>query len=80
MIDQLDDDTIKKIQDHYQKGQGSIQDIARVYRVTVETVLHHIGMDDMTSVAFIGDQIDAEDAGTAPLNQGETRRVTYSTN
>lgn len=81
MFDQLDEATIKKIKEHYDKGQGSIQDIARVYRTTVETVLHHIGQDELTSVATIGDQIDPSEAGNAALNyQGQTHRANYSTN
>lgn len=74
MIDQLDDSTSKKIKDHYVKGEGSIQDIARTYRVTVETVLHIIGEDELTSVHTIGDQVDADEAGDAQLNYYGTKQ------
>lgn len=80
MIDQLDKDTIQKIKDHYIKGEGSIQGIARTYRVSVETVLHIIGQDDLTQVHFIGDQIDQTEAGNAPLNGPQSYRQNYDTN
>lgn len=81
MIDQLDEKTSKAIQDHYMKGEGSIQDIARVYRVSVDTVLHLIGQDELTNVATIGDQVDASEAGNAELNyQGTVHKVDYTTN
>ena len=74
----LDDATQKKIYDHYQKGEGSIQDIARVYRCSVEEVLHIIGQDELTHVAIIGDQIDQAEAGNVPVNyQGTTHNVPY---
>lgn len=80
MIDQLDDKTSQAIKDHYMKGQGSIQDIARVYRVSVDTVLHLIGQDEMSSVDTIGDQIDPSEAGNAQLNyQGTKHKVDYTT-
>ena len=74
----LDDATQKKIFNHYEKGEGSIQDIARVYRCSVEEVLHIIGQDELTSVELIGDQIDQSEAGNATVNyQGTKHQVPY---
>lgn len=77
MVDQLDEATKKKIADHYMKGEGSIQAIAREYRVTVETVLEITGNSDLSSVYAVGDQIDQEDAGNATLNGPQRFRVPY---
>jgi hypothetical protein len=77
----IDDKTRAAILDHYQKGQGSIQDIARVYRVTVDEVLHIIGEDELTSVTFQGDLIDPSEAGpgVTPNYEGKTEHVTFTT-
>jgi hypothetical protein len=74
--------TDERIVYHYQHGQGSIQDIARTYRYTVEEVLHLIGQDEMLSVPLGGDQIDEEDVTRSGIqyNHGTTQPVTYSTN
>jgi hypothetical protein len=74
--------TEERIVYHYQHGQGSIQDIARVYHYTVEQVLHIIGQDEMLSVPLGGDQVDAEDVTKSGLsyNYGTTDRAVYSTN
>lgn len=61
IADMTDDD--EKIRYHYQHGQGSIQDIARVYRRSVDEVLHILGLDDMTEVQTQGDLIDQSEAG-----------------
>lgn len=53
----------EKIMYHYQHAQGSIQDIARVYRRTVNEVLGILGLDDMTEVQTQGDLIDQSEAG-----------------
>jgi hypothetical protein len=53
----------EKIMYHYQRAQGSIQDIARVYHRSVDEVLHILGLDDMTEVATQGDLIDQSEAG-----------------
>lgn len=53
----------EKIMYHYQRAQGSIQDIARVYHKSVEEVLHILGLDDMTEVQTQGDLIDQSEAG-----------------
>lgn len=79
MID-LDKETTDKIKDHYLKGQGSIQDIARVYRVEVGQVLHIIGQDEMLNVESGGDMIDSTEAGPgAQMNySGQQFNVPYS--
>lgn len=74
--------TEERIKYHYEHGQGSIQDIARSYRVPVEDVLHIIGQDEMLSVPLGGDQVDADDVNRVPgmsYNYGTTQRVTYTT-
>ena len=47
----------------YNHAQGSIQDIARVYRLSVEEVLKMIGQDEMLEIPMAGDQIDQAEAG-----------------
>lgn len=76
------DDVIKaKIKDHYNKGQGSIQDIARVYQITVEDVLEVIGQSEMTEVIMQGDLIDQSEAGPeVKVVAFKRERVPYSTN
>ena len=77
----LDDSTREKIIEHYQKGQGSIQDIARVYRLTVDEVLEIIGVKDISNVRTQGDLIDAEEAGPgAQINLSKDFKVPFSTN
>lgn len=53
----------EKIMYHYQRAQGSIQDLARVYHVSVEHVLEIIGQKDMSEVLTQGDLIDQSEAG-----------------
>lgn len=74
----MDDSTREKIIGHYQRGQGSIQDIARVYRVTVPQVLEVIGQGHLSKVTMGGDLIDQSEAGNAPLNYGEEVPVPFS--
>jgi hypothetical protein len=70
----------QKIIDHYQKGQGSIQDIARVYRYTVEEVLLVLGMTDLLSVETQGDLVDSSEVGPGvQLEYTKTHDVRYST-
>lgn len=61
IADMTDDE--EKIRYHYQHAQGSIQDIARVYRKSVDEVLHILGLEDMTEVQTQGDLIDQSEAG-----------------
>lgn len=77
----LDDSTREKIVEHYQRGQGSIQDIARVYRLTVDEVLDIIGVTDISIVTTQGDLIDAEEAGPgAQINYSKDFKVPFTTN
>lgn len=77
----LDEETRAKIYEHYQKGQGSIQDIARVYRCSVEEVLQIIGQDELLRVEVQGDMIDPSEAGpNVQLNYGEQFNVPFTTN
>lgn len=52
-----------KIKNHYQKGEGSIQDLARVYRYPIEDILDLLGLSDLSSIETSGDLIDQEEAG-----------------
>lgn len=65
---------------YYEHGYGSIQDYARIYRLSVEEVLTILDMTDMTSVTTQGDLVDQADLmpGT-PMNYGDQHRVKYST-
>lgn len=71
----------EKIIYHYQHAQGSIQDIARVYRRSVNEVLSILGLDDMTEVQTQGDLIDQSEAGPETrLNlNGNPARAHYTT-
>lgn len=74
------DDYKERIYEHYIKGQGSIQDIARIYRVSVEEVLDIVGEGEMKSVDTTGDLIDAQEAGPgAEMSYGKTFNVPFST-
>lgn len=69
-----------KINDHYQKGQGTIQDIARVYGVTVADVLQAIGQGHLASVSTQGDMISESEAGPgATMNYGKQFIVPFTT-
>jgi hypothetical protein len=73
----------ERVNYHYQHGQGSIQDIARVYRLDVNEVLHIIGEDELSTVQLqSGDLIDASEAGPgAQMNyEGKRFYVPYETN
>lgn len=77
----MDEETKKKIQDHYQKGQGSIQDLARVYRYTVEEVLEVLGQSDITTIETSGDLIDQREAGPeTKLNPTKKFNVNFTVN
>lgn len=77
----MDDELKAKIKQHYNLGQGSIQDIARVYRLDVEEVLEVLGQDDLLQVESVGDLVDASevDPGTI-LNSSKRHRVHFTTN
>lgn len=59
----MDEKTKQKVIGHYDKGEGSIQDIARVYKVTVEEVLAAIGQPEVGMIETQGDLIDQSEAG-----------------
>lgn len=64
----------------YVHGRGSIQDIARVHRITVDEVLHYIGQEELTTVETTGDMIDKSEAGPgAVLEYGKVHPVNYTT-
>lgn len=76
----MDDELKAKVIDHYQKGEGSIQDIARVYRLTVEEVLEVLDMKDLTVVESVGDLIGQEEAGMdVTINPSHKFKVPFST-
>lgn len=58
----IDDETRTKIKDHYNRGEGSIQDIARVYRVSVADVLDITNNQELKAVTIQGDLIDPQEA------------------
>jgi len=76
----MDDKLKKKINDHYQKGEGSIQQIAIFYRLSVPEVLKAIGQDEMLTVHEQGDLIDQSEAGPqAEIVQEKVHTVPYTT-
>jgi hypothetical protein len=77
----MDEITKKKVLAHYQKGEGSIQDIARVYKIEVSEILDLIGASELKTVTIGGDTIGAEEAGSgAKMNYGEEKEIRYTTN
>jgi len=71
----------KKINEHYQLGQGSIQDIARVYRLDVSEVLEAIGQSELNHVDAIGDLVDRSEAGSeAVISAGKKHDAVFTTN
>lgn len=77
----IDDETKKKVIGHYQRGQGSIQDIARVYRLEVTQVLDILGIKDLSTINIQGDMITPDEAGPgADMNYGKDYPVPYTTN
>lgn len=59
----MNEETKAKIKQHYQLGQGSIQDIARVYHYSVEEVLEVLGLTELNQIETSGDLIDQVEAG-----------------
>lgn len=63
----------------YIHGKGSIQDIARWDRVTVEEVLEWIGQGEMRIVETQGDLIDQSEAGPGvQIEHSKQHYVQYS--
>lgn len=78
----LTDEEVENIKDLYQRGKGSIQDYARIYRVEVSEVLEVLGMSDMNQVRYTGDLVDADEMGPEKNKikaEGEVVRVPYNT-
>lgn len=77
----MDEQTRKAILSHYQKGQGSIQDVARIYNVPVDEVLRIIGAPELASVSISGDLIDRSEAGPGvEMNYGKEVSVPFTVN
>jgi len=65
----LTEEEQKQIKDFYQRGQGSIQDYARIYRVSVPEILEIIGEQGLGSAKMSdGDLVDMEELG--PTGKG----------
>jgi hypothetical protein len=72
-----------EIKDLYQKGKGTIQDYARLYRYEVHEVLELLGEQHLSQVSFTGDLVDYTELGPGrqhELNTGEHYQVPFTTN
>lgn len=70
----------QRVQWFYEHGKGSIQDIARVHRISVDEVLQIIGQGELSTVETTGDMIDQSELGPgATLEHGRQHYVNYST-
>jgi len=77
----MDELTAGKIKQHYQKGEGSIQDLARIYRFTVEEVLDVLGLSDLKEVEGMGDLIGTNEAGPEVVIKTSNKyKANYTTN
>lgn len=73
-----DPDLEKKVMDHYQKGEGSLQQIAIFYKIPVERVLQIIGQEEMLEVETQGDLVDANEVGPeVQLHHSKKFKVPY---
>lgn len=71
----------EKIVDAYQSSHRSIQDIARIFNVSVDHVLNLIGAGDLATVQIQGDLIDESELGPgAQFNHGKTEHIIFTTN
>lgn len=76
----MTEDLKKQINEAYQLGKVSIQDIARILRVSVQDVLDAIGESEMGTVTTGGDLIDQKEAGPgAEMNYGQQYSVPFTT-
>lgn len=76
----MDKKTRQEILKAYQTSRNSIQDIARIYKVTVPEVLDLIGEGKSKSVTAIGDQIAPDEIGEgASFNSGKKFNIPYTT-
>lgn len=79
----IDDKTKAEIVDLYQHGRGSIQDYARIYRLSVEEVLEIVGERQAATVEIGGDLVDEDElgpTGRGQVNGPEQIGVPFSTN
>lgn len=71
----------EQIVDAYQSSRNSIQDIARIFNVSVDHVLNLTGNASLASITFQGDMVDAQEAGPgAVLSYGQEVKIPYTTN
>jgi len=74
----VDKTTEEQIKFYYQHGKGSIQDLARIYRVSVDEVLRIIGESNLGTVTTQGDMIDASEVGPgATISHGKDFKVPF---
>lgn len=78
----MDDTKLKElVNDHYQKGEYPIQDIARKYRLSVEEVLVMIGQEDVMTVEGTGDMIGPDEVDDATqIITSKKYKVEFTTN
>ena len=78
----IDDQLFDTVKDHYVKGRGSMQDIARVYHVPMAAVFDITGNSELKSVVIQGDLIDPQEATGhgSSYNPGEVVTQTYDLN
>lgn len=77
----MNDETKAKIKAHYNLGEGSIQDIARVYRLSVEEVLEVLNLSELMEIETSGDLIDQTEAGPeVTLKISNKFRTKFTTN
>ena len=81
MMSNVPETTQKEILDLYQTGKGSIQDYARIYRLSVDEVLEIVGERHLSSVHIGGDLVDPTELGpNGQMNYGEDVAVPFTTN
>lgn len=68
----------EQIKFYYQHGKGSIQDLSRIFNVSVDHVLNLIGESQLSTVSTTGDLIDESEAGPgATINYSKTFKVPF---
>lgn len=72
----------ERINYRYQHAQGTIQDLARVYKLEVDEVLVMLGMSDLSEIQTTGDLIDQSEAGPeVHVNaKGNSAKANFTTN
>lgn len=77
----MDEQLVGKIKNHYQKGEGSIQDLARIYRLDVGEVLDILGLSDIKEVEGMGDLIGENEAGPeVQIKTSNRYKANFTTN